>query len=43
MMRSASQGGDRKGNVPMTKNLTVGSPMGLILGFALPTLLGLLF
>ena len=27
----------------MTKNLTVGSPMGLILGFALPILLGLLF
>ena len=27
----------------MTKNLTVGSPMRLILGFALPTLLGMLF
>src|SRR5699024_8876070 len=27
----------------MTKDLTVGSPMKLILGFALPTLLGMLF
>lgn len=27
----------------MTKNLTVGSPMRLIIGFALPTLFGLLF
>ena len=27
----------------MTKDLTKGSPMGLILGFALPTLLGMLF
>ena len=27
----------------MTKDLTTGSPMRLILGFALPTLLGMLF
>ena len=27
----------------MTKDLTQGSPMGLILRFALPTLLGMLF
>ena len=27
----------------MTKNLTVGSPMRLIIGFALPTLFGMLF
>ena len=27
----------------MTKNLTVGSPMRLIVGFALPTLFGMLF
>ena len=27
----------------MTKDLTVGSPMGLILNFGLPTLLGMLF
>lgn len=27
----------------MTKDLTVGSPMRLILGFALPTLFGMLF
>ena len=27
----------------MTRDLTCGSPMRLILGFALPTLLGMLF
>ena len=32
----------KEGN-PMTKNLTTGSPMGLIASFALPTLFGMLF